>query len=79
MGYVAPSRASCTRWGRTRGWSWTDMGHKDPDLALTVYRQSVRRDEGEHEARALVEGAPIGSNGSDAASEPATDAMGQAQ
>ena len=40
----------------------------------------MRRDEGEHEAlRTLVEGAPIGSNGSDAASEPATDVTEQAQ
>lgn len=34
-----------------------EMGHTDPALALRVYRQAMRRDEGEKEClRALVDG-----------------------
>jgi integrase len=37
-----------------------EMGHTDPDLALKVYRQSMRREDGENDRlRALVEGAEI--------------------
>jgi integrase len=44
-----------------------EMGHNDPELALQVYRQSMRREPGDKDRlRALVEGAPIGSNGSGA-------------
>ena len=43
------------------------MGHADPDEALAVYAQAMRRDDGESDRlRALVEGVPIGSNGSGA-------------
>jgi integrase len=42
-----------------------EMGHEDPQEALSVYAQAMRRDDGEKDRlRALVEGAPIGSNGS---------------
>ena len=38
-----------------------EMGHTDPALALSIYAQAMRRDEGENERlRALVEGAPLG-------------------
>jgi hypothetical protein len=44
-----------------------DGGWADPKVALTVYAHAMRRDDAENAAlRALVEGAPIGSNGSDA-------------
>jgi integrase len=44
-----------------------EMGHADPDEALAVYAQAMRREDGENDRlRALVEGAPIGSNGSGA-------------
>lgn len=37
-----------------------EMGHTDPALALRIYAQAMRRDEGENERlRALVEGALI--------------------
>jgi hypothetical protein len=37
-----------------------EMGHTDPDLALKVYRQSMRRDDGEKDRlQALVNGAPM--------------------
>jgi hypothetical protein len=40
----------------------------------------MRRDDGENERlRALIEGAPIGSNGSDAASEPVVEPMERTQ
>jgi integrase len=66
--------------GEDPGVVMDDIGHKGPDLALTVYRQSIRRDEGEREVlRVLVEGAAIGSNGSDAASESVLGAMDQAR
>ena len=43
------------------------MGHTDPELALSVYAQAMRREDGEKDRlRALVEGAPIGSSGSGA-------------
>jgi integrase len=66
--------------GEDPGAVMDDLGHTDPKLAMTVYRQSMRRDEGERDRlRALVEGARIGSDGSEAASEPATDGMERAQ
>jgi hypothetical protein len=44
-----------------------EMGHEDPQEALSVYAQAMRRDDGEKDRlRALVEGTPIGSNGSGA-------------
>lgn len=51
-----------------------EMGHTDPELALQVYRQSMRREPGDKERlRALVEGESFGSFGSAADSEPATN------
>ena len=48
-----------------------EMGHTDPDLALAVYRQSMRRDEGEKDRlRALVEGAEMPGLGTSAQSDP---------
>jgi integrase len=42
-------------------------GWADPKVALTVYAHAMRRDDAENAAlRALVEGSPIGSNGSGA-------------
>ena len=42
-----------------------ELGHTDPALALSIYAHAMRRDDGENDRlRALVEGAPIGSNGS---------------
>ena len=43
------------------------MGHADPEEALSVYAQAMRREDGENDrVRALVQGAPIGSSGSGA-------------
>ena len=51
-----------------------DGGWADPKVVLTVYAHSMRRDDTENEAlRTLVEGCPIGSNGSSADSTLATD------
>jgi len=37
-----------------------EMGHTDPALALRVYRQSMRRDEGEKDRlRALIDGSEV--------------------
>jgi integrase len=48
-----------------------DGGWSDPKVVLTVYAHSMRRDDAENAAlQALVEGAPIGSNGSGADSTP---------
>jgi hypothetical protein len=51
-----------------------EMGHTDPKLALSIYAQAMRRDEGEGERlRALVEGADwaaMGSGGLEADSAP---------
>ena len=59
------------------------MGHTDPKLALSIYAQAMRRDDGEGErVRALVEGADwaaMGSGGVEAASgSPAGDAPNSA-
>lgn len=44
--------------GEDPGVVMDEMGHTDPGLALRIYRQAMRRDEGEKERlRALVEGA----------------------
>ena len=65
--------------GEDPGVVMDELGHTDPDLALTVYRQSMRRAQGEREAlRALVQGARIGSNGSGAEFEPAAEPMERA-
>ena len=46
-------------------------GWADPKVALTVYAHAMRRDDAENAAlRALVEGSPIGSNGSSAGLTP---------
>jgi hypothetical protein len=38
-----------------------ELGHTDPALALSIYAQAMRRDDGENERlRALVEGAGLG-------------------
>jgi hypothetical protein len=43
--------------GEDPGVVMDEMGHADPGLALTVYRQSMRREPGEKDRlRALVEG-----------------------
>jgi integrase len=43
--------------GEDPGVVMDEMGHTDPELALRVYRQAMRRDEGEKaQLRALVEG-----------------------
>ena len=37
-----------------------EMGHTDPALALAIYAQAIRRDEGENERlKALVEGSDL--------------------
>jgi hypothetical protein len=47
-----------------------ELGHTDPELALSIYAHAMRREDGENDRlRALVEGAPIGSNGSGADSK----------
>ena len=44
-----------------------ELGHTDPGLALSIYAHAMRREDGENDRlRVLVEGAPIGSNGSGA-------------
>jgi integrase len=51
-------------------------GWADPKVALTVYAHAMRRDAAENEAlRALLEGSPIGSSGSGAASAPTADGV----
>jgi integrase len=46
--------------GEDPGIVMDEMGHTDPALALRVYRQAMRRDDGERERlRALVEGARL--------------------
>ena len=41
-----------------------EMGHTDPALALRIYRQAMRRDEGELAAlRGLVEGGQMADSG----------------
>ncbi|MFA9272582.1 MAG: tyrosine-type recombinase/integrase, partial [Baekduiaceae bacterium] len=51
--------------GEDPGVVMDEMGHTDPAFALRVYRQSMRRDEGEKAAlRALVEGAELAGIGS---------------
>ena len=47
--------------GEDPGVVMDEMGHTDEGLALSVYRQAMRREDGEREAlRALVEGADLG-------------------
>jgi hypothetical protein len=54
-----------------------EMGHTNPELALSVYRQAMRRDDGEKDQlRALVEGADSGNFGSGADSEAASEQAG---
>jgi integrase len=57
--------------GEDPGVVMDEMGHTDPALALAIYRQSMRRDEGDKDRlRALVEGgelAVIGTRGAEAA------------
>jgi integrase len=56
-----------------------EMGHTDAELALSVYRQSMRREDGDKERlRALVEGESFGSFGSGTEIEPAADPMERA-
>ena len=51
-----------------------ELGHEHADLALTVYRQSMRRDDGEKDRlRALVNGESFGSFGSGTDIERATE------
>lgn len=55
--------------GEDPGVVMDEMGHTDPGLALRIYRQAMRRDEGEKERlRALVDGAQSTSAGQVAAS-----------
>lgn len=50
--------------GEDPGIVMDEMGHTDPALALRVYRQSMRRDEGEKaQLRALIEGVELANNG----------------
>jgi len=56
--------------GEDPGVVMDEMGHTDPGLALRIYRQSMRRDEGEKElSRALIDGGLITSDHSEARSE----------
>jgi hypothetical protein len=48
-----------------------EMGHTNPALALRVYRQAMRRGEGEKaQFRALIEGAEVADIGRRAAETP---------
>ena len=50
--------------GEDPGVCMDELGHTDPALALRVYRQSMRRDEGEKaRLRALVEGRDVADSG----------------
>lgn len=50
--------------GEDPGIVMDEMGHTDPALALRVYRQSMRRDQGEKDRlRALIEGVELADNG----------------
>jgi integrase len=56
-----------------------EMGHTDPDEALSVYAQAMRREDGENDRlRALVDGVSFGSFGSAADIEPAAEPMERA-
>jgi hypothetical protein len=52
------------------------LGHTDPALALSIYAHAMRRDGKNERLRALVAGAPIGSNGSGVEFEAAADSVG---
>ncbi len=66
------SARCCTRSGRRRRWSWREMGHTDPALALRVYAQAMRRDESQQaQLRALAEGADWANMGQRDAETPA--------
>lgn len=53
-----------------------EMGHTDPDLALSIYAHAMRREGGDNDRlRALVNGESFGSFGSDADIEPVTEPM----
>jgi hypothetical protein len=50
--------------GEDPGIVMDEMGHTDPALALRVYRQAMRRGEGEKAAlKALVEGSKMSADG----------------
>ena len=50
--------------GEDPGVVMDEMGHTDPALALRVYRQAMRRDEGEKtKLRELVEGGIVANGG----------------
>jgi hypothetical protein len=56
-----------------------EMGHTDPDEALSVYAQAMRREDGENDRlRALVNGASFGSFGSATDIDPAAERMERA-
>lgn len=60
--------------GEDPGVVMDEMGHTDPAFALRVYRQAMRRDEGETAAlRALVEGGELAVIGSRTAEEASAD------
>jgi integrase len=51
-----------------------EMGHTTPELALTIYAQAMRRDDGERERlRALVEGSQTAPIGTEAAATAETE------
>jgi integrase len=56
-----------------------DMGHTDPDLALSIYAQAMRREDAENgRLKALVNGEGFGSFGSEAEIEAPADPMERA-
>ena len=56
-----------------------ELGHTDPDLALSIYAPAMRRDDAENERlRALVNGDSFGNFGSAAEIEPTTEPMERA-
>lgn len=65
--------------GETAPVVMAEMGHTDSGLALKIYAQAMRREEGENDRlRALVNGESFGSFGSAADIESAAEAMEQA-
>jgi hypothetical protein len=49
-----------------------ELGHTDPELALSIYAHAMRRDDGENERlKALVDGVDLGGLGTSAHSQEA--------
>ena len=62
--------------GETSPVVMAELGHTDPELALSIYAHAMRRDDGENERlRALVDGVELGGLGTSAHSEGAANSQ----